>query len=165
MALFAIVPLFQVIFAGPCGSGFTLYEKKMKREMYQSLEMPVIYYGVLLFNLLLVLFARELWTNVIGLATAASMLFFLYRIAPNIYAWHYLMSIVHSTIDAAGTWHCHDKIVDNVEAGLRRKAASVKWSDSLAKETPSSAVFEHAEWLARQIEYWKGERRSLFAER
>jgi len=161
MAVFAFIPLLWVSLSGPYGSGFSLHEKKMKREVFSSLEAPVLYYALLLFNIFMVVFSKEGWTNVIGLATAGSMFFFLYRISPNIYAWHYLMKIVHSTMSAAGNTECSDQMMNNVEAGLRRQAKNIRLCDT----SPGSVIFEHTVWLATQTGFWKGERRSLFAER
>jgi hypothetical protein len=159
MALFAIVPLLKVNIDGPRGGEWnSLLLEKMKREMFSSLVAPVIYYSLLLLSSVGMVCSKEPATILIFLTNAISMFSFLYRVAPNILAWGLIMRVVHTTASAAQSSGCMDQVMKNIETELKRQADAVVWS---YKETPSSAVFEHSEWLARQLGFWKKARKSL----
>ncbi|MBP9701486.1 MAG: hypothetical protein KBD47_00710 [Candidatus Pacebacteria bacterium] len=165
MAVYAIIPLLKVSIDGPRGGEWnSLYLNKMKREMFASLVAPVLYYTLFATSGIVMFTTKETFSGFCSCLTFVISFVFLYRIAPNVIAWGHIMRVVHTTARAAQSSGCMDQVRENVETELKRQGVAVIWKLS-DKETPTSAVFNHSEWLARQLGFWKGERKSLLPEK
>lgn len=145
------------------GEWNTFLLSKMRREMFASLSAPGIYYFVFAFAQLS-WFSQDALFIAMEQVTAVCMFIFLYRIAPNTWAWYKIQQRIHATRSATGYNRCVPESKENVKLLLMQLAAGVEWGFG-DEPTPTSAVFEHAEWLARQLSFWKGERKSLFPEK
>jgi len=164
MAVYAIIPLLKVSIDGPRGGEWnSLHLDKMKREMFASLVAPVFHYTLFALSGIVVFTSKEIFSGFAALITFSISFMFLYRIAPNVIAWGHIMRVVHTTARAAQSSGCMDQVKKNIVTELKRQGVAVIWKLS-DKETPTSAVFNHSEWLARQLGFWKGERKSLLPE-
>lgn len=145
------------------GEWNTFLLQKMHREMFSSLSAPAIYYFVMGFGQLS-WFSQNILFIAMEQVTALCMFIFLYRIAPNTWAWYKIQREIRLTRALSTNDSLSEAAKRNIKGLLMQLAADVEWGFG-DKPTPTSAVFEHAEWLAKQLGFWKGERKSLFPER
>lgn len=166
LAIVAIIPLLRVYLSGgPVGAALaTLHREKMRREIFSSLRAPILYYFLFAMNGIMVFVTTDGLIRFIALANLLIVWIFLYRLGPNIMAWASIMRIVRMTPSGRNQMKL---IEQNVEAELRRQASEFTSAymvhdhhDHL--EGLSIPQFNHAEWLARQLDFWTGERKSLF---
>jgi hypothetical protein len=166
LAIIAIIPLLRVhLGGGPVGAGFaTLKQSKMEREIFSSLIAPIFYYLMFAMNGIVVFVSTDSAFRILALVNLFIVWAFLYRLGPNIMAWASIMSVVRMTPRGRNQMRL---IEQNVEAELKRQASEFTSAymvhdhqDHL--EGISIPQFNHSEWLARQLGFWTGERKSLF---
>lgn len=162
MMFTAFFSLVKVNFYGPIGGEWnSLLVIKTKREVFASLVAPWCHYTLLVASVVVVFTTKEVVSGLVATLTFMSSAMFLYRIAPNIIAWGRIMTVVHATTKAAQSTRCFDQVENNVKTQLKIQAKAVVWGVS-DEDTASSALFNHSEWLARHLGFWRGERKSLF---
>lgn len=166
LAIIAIIPLLQVhLGGGPAGAEFaTLRREKMKREIFSSLIAPIFYYFLFAMNGIAVFITTDYVFRLVAFLNLLIAWIFLYRVGPNIVAWASIMRVVRMTPKGKNQ---QKLIQQNVEAELRRQAGEFTCEHMVHDhcdhlEGLSIPQFNHSEWLARQLDFWTGERKSLF---
>lgn len=166
LAVVAIIPLLQVsLNGGPVGATLaSLHRQKMKREVFSSLIAPMLYYFLFAINGFIVFFATDRIFCLVALVNLCTVWIFLYRVGPNIVAWASIMRVVRMTPKGKNQLML---IEQNVEAELRRQAGEFTCENMMHDHSEhieglAMPQFRHSEWLARQLDFWTGDRKSLF---